>query len=157
LASELNWNATMTKVHVLASGSVAVALLLSATLFANPPSQTPEPTRPSGPHGSYLFTTYCAVCHGTSARGDGPLADSMRKRPANLTEIAKRNNGVFPTEMVHQIIDGRRPVRGHGGPDMPVWGDGFLRSQEAGDEKTVKERIDAIVSYLESIQLRSTQ
>ena len=81
----------------------------------------------------------------------------MRRRPANLTEIAKRNNGVFPTEMVHQIIDGRRPVRGHGGPDMPVWGDSFRRSQEGGDEKTVGERISAIVNYLESIQLRSTQ
>ena len=148
----------MTKIHAVAGGSVAAALLVSATLFANPPAQqTPQPTQLSGPHGSYLFTTYCAACHGTSARGDGPLADSMRRRPANLTEIAKRNNGVFPAEMVHQIIDGRHPVRSHGGPDMPVWGDSFLRSKEAGDEKTVKDRIDAIVRYLESIQLKSTQ
>ena len=146
----------MTKLLALVGGSVAAALLVSATLFANPPAQQTSP-QPGGPHGSYLFTTYCAACHGTSGRGDGPLADAMRHRPANLTEIAKRNNGVFPKEMVHQIIDGRRPVRSHGGPDMPVWGDSFMRSQEAGDEKTVNERINAIVNYLESIQLKSTQ
>ena len=146
----------MTKLLALAGGSMAAALLVSATLFANPPAQQTSP-QPGGPHGSYLFTTYCAACHGTSGRGDGPLADAMRHRPANLTEIAKRNNGVFPKEMVHQIIDGRRPVRSHGGPDMPVWGDSFMRSQEAGDEKTVNERINAIVNYLESIQLKSTQ
>jgi len=26
------------------------------------------------------------------------------------------------------IIDGRHPVPGHGGPDMPVWGDAFKRA-----------------------------
>jgi mono/diheme cytochrome c family protein len=104
--------------------------------------------------GDYLFRTYCAACHGTSAKGDGPLADSMRRRPADLTEIAKRNKGVFPTDQVLRIVDGRQPVKGHGGPDMPVWGDVFARSVEAGDPAIVQARIKAIVTYLESIQAR---
>jgi mono/diheme cytochrome c family protein len=104
--------------------------------------------------GHYLFRTYCASCHGTSAMGDGPLAASMRRRPANLTEIAKRNGGVYPSEMVYRIIDGRQPVRGHGGPDMPVWGDAFLRTTEGGDEATVKLKIQALVTYLESLQVK---
>ena len=78
----------------------------------------------------------------------------MRRKPANLTEIAKRNGGVFPSEMVFKVIDGRQPIRGHGGPDMPAWGDAFSRSREAGDDERVKSVIKALVDYLEGIQLR---
>ena len=73
-----------------------------------------------------------------SARGDGPLATSMTRKPADLTEIAKRNGGVYPSELVFRTIDGKRPVRGHGGPDMPVWGDAFARSRDGGDEAKVR-------------------
>jgi mono/diheme cytochrome c family protein len=107
------------------------------------------------PSGAYLFRTYCAACHGTSARGDGPLADSMRRRPPDLTAIAKRNNDVFPFELVYKIIDGREKVRGHGGPDMPVWGDAFARSAEGGSEEVIRARITDLVKYLEGIQMKS--
>lgn len=104
--------------------------------------------------GAEVFRTYCASCHGTTARGDGPLASSMNRKPANLTEIAKRNGGLFPSDLVFRTIDGRQPVRGHGGPDMPVWGDAFSKSREAGDNDRVKAVINSLVEYLESIQLR---
>jgi len=104
--------------------------------------------------GGAVFRTYCASCHGTSARGDGPLASAMNRKPANLTEIAKRNGGQFPSELVFKIIDGRQPVRGHGGPDMPVWGDVFTRSRDAGDAERVKAVIQSLVEFLDSIQLR---
>jgi mono/diheme cytochrome c family protein len=105
--------------------------------------------------GDYLFRTYCAACHGTSAKGDGPLADSMRRRPADLTEIARRNKGVFPAGEVYRIIDGRQPVRGHGGPDMPVWGDVFARSEGGGNPAVVEARIKALVAYLEGVQTKA--
>lgn len=104
--------------------------------------------------GGEIFRTYCASCHGSSGLGDGPLASSMSKKPANLTEIAKRNGGQFPSEMVFKTIDGRQPVRGHGGPDMPEWGEAFMKSRDAGDAERVKEVIRSLVEYLESIQLR---
>lgn len=104
--------------------------------------------------GDYLFRTYCAACHGTSAKGDGPLAESMRRRPANLTEIGKRNQGVFSADQVFKTIDGRTPVKGHGGPDMPVWGDVFSKSSDGGDPAVVEARIKALVAYLESIQAK---
>jgi hypothetical protein len=78
----------------------------------------------------------------------------MIKKPANLTEIAKRNGGAFPSDMVFRTIDGRHPVKGHGGPDMPVWGDAFSNSREAGDQERVKAVIQSLVDYLEAIQLR---
>jgi nucleotide-binding universal stress UspA family protein/mono/diheme cytochrome c family protein len=104
--------------------------------------------------GAEMFRTYCASCHGSGARGDGPLASAMTRKPANLTEIAKRNGGQFPSEIVFRTIDGKQPVRGHGGPDMPVWGDAFSKSREAGDAERVKTVIQSLVAYLESIQLR---
>jgi len=105
--------------------------------------------------GAEIYRTYCASCHGTAARGDGPLASSMKKKPADLTEIAKRNGGLFPSEMVFRSIDGQQPVRGHGGPDMPVWGDVFMRSRDAGDAERVKAVIQSLVEFLDSIQSRT--
>ena len=78
----------------------------------------------------------------------------MRRKPADLTEIAKRNGGLFPSDMVFRTIDGRQPVRGHGGPDMPVWGDTFMKSREGGDDNNVRETIESLVTYLESMQTR---
>ena len=105
-------------------------------------------------NGAYLFRTYCASCHGPSALGDGPLAAAMRRKPANLTEILKRNSGVFPADKVFRIIDGRTKVPGHGGPDMPVWGDVFTRSLDVQGPEGVKARIDSLVAFLETIQQR---
>jgi nucleotide-binding universal stress UspA family protein/mono/diheme cytochrome c family protein len=145
-----------------AAVATAAALLVAGLLMspfgvsAASAQDNPPPAQQMTQHipGSELFRTYCASCHGTSARGDGPLADVMSRRPANLTEIAKRNGGEFPSEMVFRTIDGKRPVRGHGGADMPVWGDAFARSRDGGDPATVKRMIDSLVDYLESIQLR---
>jgi mono/diheme cytochrome c family protein len=104
--------------------------------------------------GREVFRTYCASCHGISARGDGVLAGAMNRKPSNLTEIARRNGGQFPSDVVFRTIDGRQPVRGHGGPDMPVWGDVFTKSRDAGDAERVKAVIQSLVQYLDSIQLR---
>ena len=108
----------------------------------------------SGTSGDALFKTYCGSCHGKSAKGDGPLADALRFRPADLTLIAKRNGGKFDADKVYRTIDGRDLVKGHGGTDMPVWGDAFKRSVEGYSEKAVKTRIQAIVEYLKSVQLK---
>ena len=149
----------MTSHTGLWNGFLVAALLLGAGVLAGaayPEDQVTQPTQPVM-DGAHLFRTYCASCHGISARGDGPLADAMRRRPPNLTEFQKRNQGVFSRDLVFSIIDGRQKVRGHGGPDMPVWGDAFKRTLEGGDEKSITLRIQALVEYLESIQLRNTQ
>jgi hypothetical protein len=52
--------------------------------------------------------------------------------------------------MVARIIDGRKPLSGHGGGDMPVWGDAFGRTADGPD--TTPDKIAALVDYLESIQ-----
>ena len=125
-------------------GVVTAALTLAWLAWATPASAQGRTVV----SGIDTFSSYCSSCHGRSATGDGPLAQQMRIRPANLTEIAKRNGGVFPAEMVERIIDGRNPVKGHGGGDMPVWGDAF----EKIPGEAASEKIQALVRYLESIQ-----
>jgi mono/diheme cytochrome c family protein len=146
------------------AAAAAASLMLVAGLLLAPPmtgfaaAQSADPA--AAPQikqtiaGGELFRTYCAVCHGTAARGDGPLAPSMTRKPADLTEMAKRNGGSFPAELAFRTIDGKQPVRGHGGPDMPVWGDAFARSRDGGDENKVRQMIQSLVDYLESIQAR---
>ena len=112
----------------------------------------PSPTRESG---ATLFRTYCASCHGTDARGAGPMSTQLRRLPPSLTSFAVRNGGVFPGERVRRIIDGR-DIPAHGTLEMPVWGDAFRRTREGLSEEAAAARIDAIVRYLESIQERAT-
>ena len=103
--------------------------------------------------GATLYKTYCASCHGTEARGNGPVAAAMRSRPPDLTQLARGNSGLFPADRVRRIVDGRE-VESHGTRDMPVWGDVFRRlgSEADGDASA---RIAAIVGFLESIQQRN--
>jgi mono/diheme cytochrome c family protein len=105
--------------------------------------------------GKNLFRAYCASCHGVDARGAGPLASELRRLPPSLTSYAFRNGGVFPSERLRTIIDGRG-VASHGDREMPVWGDAFKRTREGLSEEAAKARIDAIVKYLEAIQERAT-
>jgi mono/diheme cytochrome c family protein len=104
--------------------------------------------------GISLYRTYCSTCHGREGQGDGPMADQLRYRPPDLTLLAQRNNGKYPADDVFRMIDGRKPLKGHGGPDMPIWGDAFKNAREGFDEASVKDKIQAIVDYLAGIQSR---
>jgi mono/diheme cytochrome c family protein len=139
------------------AGCVLMAAALSMTFGGVARVEAGGQAPATAQHGSELFYLYCASCHGKTAQGDGPLAASLRRRPPNLTEILTRNKGVFPKEKVYRIIDGREKVPGHGGPDMPVWGDAFLRSGESPTEEMVRQRIQSLVEFLESIQKRRTE
>jgi mono/diheme cytochrome c family protein len=100
--------------------------------------------------GSRLFRTHCAICHGTSGRGDGPMAGEMLRIPPDLTQFTQRNGGVFPSERVYRIVEGG-DISSHGTRDMPVWGDVFKAGSTTA---AVKARIDAIVRYVAGIQQR---
>ncbi|HEY5907870.1 MAG TPA: c-type cytochrome [Vicinamibacteria bacterium] len=104
--------------------------------------------------GSAVYRTYCAVCHGPAGKGDGPLADSLRVKVPDITLLARKNKGTFPKDQVLRIVDGRKPVKGHGGTDMPVWGDAFKQATDGYSEAAVKEKIEAVVGHLETIQER---
>ncbi len=118
------------------------------------PAATPTPFVLSG-EDDYVF--HCASCHGLKARGDGPAADALKIRPANLTLLAQRNGGVFPEKRVVAIIDGSAVVAAHGTREMPVWGQIFEQQgsysfNRAATAREVRERIQRLVDYLKSIQ-----
>jgi mono/diheme cytochrome c family protein len=122
-------------------------------------SASPEPGVEPGPaaapmaRGAQLFRTHCASCHGEHARGNGPLAEQLRTPPPDLTTFTARNGGIFPSERVYRIIDGRG-VASHGDREMPIWGNAFKASSDGFTADAVKERIEALVTYLEAIQRR---
>ncbi|MEQ1759682.1 MAG: cytochrome C [Vicinamibacterales bacterium] len=120
-----------------------LALACSGTAFAGQVSKSPS--------GSGTYVNYCGSCHGPLGKGNGPMASVLTVKPADLTTIATRNGGKFPSDMVFRMIDGRVPVRGHGGQGMPVWGDQFQRI-EGGTPEASRVRVEALVSYLASIQ-----
>jgi mono/diheme cytochrome c family protein len=132
----------------------AVALLVLAVVPAvQANSQTPIPADP----GRGDFMTYCAACHGVSGVGDGTVAEFLTLSAVNLTQMSVKNGGIFPRQRAIEVIDGRAQVSVHGERDMPVWGDWFkfeADSDGAGTktEKVVRERITALVDYLESLQ-----
>lgn len=72
--------------------------------------------------GKREFDASCAVCHGASGKGDGPMVGMLSGRMPDLTGLAKRNNGVFPFARVHDTIDGTGQMKGHGTREMPIWG-----------------------------------
>jgi mono/diheme cytochrome c family protein len=133
----------------IASGLIVLVAAATPSVWADQGTSQPSERRFIG---STLFSTYCATCHGARAIGDGPLSANLRKPPADLTLLARRNGGVFSAEMVARIIDGRKPLSGHGGGDMPVWGDAFGRSTDGPE--TTPDKIAALVDYLQSLQKR---
>jgi mono/diheme cytochrome c family protein len=105
--------------------------------------------------GKRQFDIYCATCHGAEGKGDGALASSLRKRPADLTQLTKRNKGEFPTERIIEFIDGRTRDEAHRKSDMPVWGDVFSKTGDGSSPADVKARIEALVKHLETLQDRA--
>ena len=105
-------------------------------------------------YGRDLYQFYCASCHGRDARGPGPVAPALRVDPPDLTRLALRNGGVFPRERVAAIVEGRidPPLQAHGPREMPVWGPIF-RGLDA-DQAANHARIENIVRYLETLQVR---
>lgn len=105
--------------------------------------------------GEIEYQNYCAVCHGVDAKGQGLMSRFLNVRPADLTQLRKKNGGAFPFWQTYRVIDGREEVRGHGSPDMPIWGDRF-RTQAGGNDSGSRAqaagRVIGLVFYLQHIQ-----
>ncbi len=106
--------------------------------------------------GRAEYMTACAACHGEAADGNGPIAPMFKVRVPTLTDLARRNDGVFPFLDVFHIVDGRSEVRGHGNP-MPIFGNRYRVQEEEhgslfGTETLVRARVTELVLYLQSIQ-----
>ena len=115
--------------------------------------------------GHEEFMRSCAACHGPGGKGDGPVAELLRERPKDLTQIAKENDGGFPLAEGFHAIDGRREIAGHGTSAMPVWGlrfgDQAMLEARGEPGRTASDaqmaamgRMLSVVYFVQSIQER---
>lgn len=109
--------------------------------------------------GQEEFRLHCAVCHGMSGLGDGPVGLILKTPAPNLAFIAERNGGKFPFQRVYEIIDGRSAVAAHGTRDMPIWGERYRNDPKpvTPDQASIadllaQERILSLVYYIGTLQ-----
>ena len=106
--------------------------------------------------GEFLYFTFCSTCHGEVGKGDGPTAQVLTVRPADLTALASGNSGSFPVARVISRIEGEDLVLAHGSP-MPLYARIFdgaeaaLAVTDAGEIATNVVVMD-LVAWLETIQ-----
>lgn len=132
-------------------GAFAVLALSAHLAGAQQPPKIQQGTiaKTSPVDAKQMFDTYCAVCHGTDAKGTGPAAKALTKAPADLTKISARNNGTFPGVRVRRYIEGLDEVPAHGTRDMPMWGDLF---RGLGTREAATLRVEALADYLKNLQ-----
>lgn len=130
-----------------------VGALLAITIWATTSSAQEAEVIASG---KQEFRRNCALCHGLNGKGDSVMVtlNLLADNPPDLTQLKKNNSGTFPFWQVYRIVDGREPIKGHGTPDMPIWGDLFSMQAEGGltSETKATERILNLVHYLQSLQ-----
>ncbi len=142
------------------SHRVAAVVLLCLSAFCLSYSQDKSPQlkhSPAAPtsaaSGKEMFNSYCASCHGTDAKGNGPAAAALKSTPADLTALTKNNGGKFPADRVMSILTGQGTVTAHGNRDMPVWGPVFWRMSQ-GHPAEVQQRVTNLTKYIESLQAK---
>jgi len=110
------------------------------------------PIKPtSAASGQEMYKGYCAVCHGTSGKGDGPAASALKVPPPDLTTLAQKNGGKYPAMKVSAVIRGEDTLAAHGSKDMPVWGSLFWQ-MSGGQTSEVQQRVSNLNKYIESLQ-----
>ena len=137
----MHWRKWIVSVLIVVGGR-----FLSAQQAARIQYATPENISPA--NGPEMFRAYCSVCHDTGALGDGPAASALKKRPADLMQLTRKNNGTFPACRVANVILGVDVSASHGSRDTPVRGSVFRSLRP----ETVKLRIDSLTPYPESLQ-----
>jgi mono/diheme cytochrome c family protein len=132
----------------------AIALTLAAATFANVAMAQQRVD-----FGKREYDSNCANCHGADGKGGGLYVEYLRRSPPDLSQLSKRNGGVFPMNRVYEVIEGAGV--GHGSRDMPIWGQDY-RVQAAeyymdapyNAESYVRGRILALVEYISRLQAK---
>jgi mono/diheme cytochrome c family protein len=101
--------------------------------------------------GQEMYKAYCAVCHGTDGKGNGPAASALKVPPTDLTALAAKNDGKYPAMKVSAVIRGEEALPAHGSKEMPIWGQLFW-SMSGGHQSEVQQRVANLNSYVESLQ-----
>ena len=127
-------------------------IMLCSLSVAQKPAIINVPARhTSANSGKQMFEAYCAVCHGKEGKGNGPVAAALKVPPADLTVLARQNNGKFPSLQVANAITGKAGISAHGSKEMPIWGPVFM-SMSHQHESEVHLRVANLTEYIKSLQ-----
>jgi mono/diheme cytochrome c family protein len=132
------------------------ALLAAFAMWAGAQEKVVKhvPVKPTSPaSGEEMYVNYCAVCHGKDGKGAGPAAEALKTPPTDLTTLAKKNGGKYPSMRVANVIRGEVATPAHGSKDMPVWGSLFWHLSQ-GHEGEVQQRIANLNQYIETLQAK---
>ena len=137
---------------------VVAIMMISALVVAQDAAAAPTVkhvpiTNAPSNSGKEMFKSYCAVCHGTDAKGNGPAAPAMKTAPPDLTLLAQKNGGKYPSAHVASVIRGQAVLTSHGSQDMPVWGTLFS-SISQGNDAQVQQRTANLVQYIATLQAK---
>ena len=132
---------------LLAFAAGAWLLLCPASVLASNEPKTPNIHTVDG---ARIFHEYCATCHGANGKGNGPVARALKNKVPDLTKIAKRSGGEFPSDRIRKIIEGTETSSGHGSREMPVWGPVFHKV--GADQDLGNVRTDNVTKYIQSLQ-----
>ena len=131
---------------------ILLAALLLAVFAGNNPAQDQDQLPANYvPSGGQIYKQYCAACHGTSAKGNGPMKRALRIPMPDLTTLAKRHGGKFPEEYVTGILRFGPGVASHGSGEMPTWGPLF---DDYYSKTAAQRRIENLCNYLASLQMK---
>jgi mono/diheme cytochrome c family protein len=139
--------------------ATAILAMIAAFAVGQDASQQPPAVKhvpiadtPSN-SGKEMYNSYCAVCHGKDGKGNGPAATAMKAPPTDLTVLAQKNGGKYPSSHVAAVIRGQASTPSHGSADMPVWGPLFS-SISQGHEAQVQQRVTNLVKYIQGLQAK---
>ena len=94
-------------------------------IFSGPrPTKDDEKSSEVLARGEALYKKHCIQCHGVNGEGDGPRAEILNIKPANLTALTKDEPNHY---LLFQINQGRS--------NMPSWKD--VLSLKQRDRKSV--------------------
>jgi len=137
-------------VHTTSLTALAACLCLHAMAQASAVKKVPAPyTQPTS--GEKVYLAYCASCHGAKGLGDGPVAPFLKGTLPDLSTLAQRNKGKYPSAAVSEIIRGESTSRAHGTSDMPVWGPVF-RTIDSRSEGATNIRVFNLVKFIGTMQ-----
>ena len=68
--------------------------------------------------GKTIYTSYCAVCHGTTGKGNGPGAAALKPGPPDFTSKSWANG--ITNKQIYEVIRGGGPAVGRSA-HMPSW------------------------------------
>ena len=135
-----------------------IVLAMSVALATGYADQTRTITLPVHPtdatNGKQMYGSYCASCHGTDGRGNGPMASSLNSRPTDLTALARVNHGKFPANHVATVLRFGPSSTNHGSAQMPAWGHVLGNLSSVYQQQEQDLRISNLTRYIGSMQVK---